>query len=72
MEMTSVTRAQIQEGILAMPAEERASLLSWFLEVDKSAWDLEIERDFAEAGAGASLLDKIRKDYKAGRCRKWV
>jgi hypothetical protein len=72
MEKTSVTRAQIQEEILSMPAEERASLLTWLIEVDKSAWDLEIEQDFAEGGAGGLLLDEIRKDFKAGHCRKWL
>jgi hypothetical protein len=57
------------KGINGEECEEESS--RWLIEVDKSAWDGEIERDFAEGGAGALLLDEIRKDFKAGHCRKW-
>jgi hypothetical protein len=71
MNKTPATRAQIQEAILSLPGNERASLLNWLLEMDKLMWDSEIERDFSEGGAGVLLLDRIRKDFRAGHCRKW-
>ena len=71
MDKTPATREQIQEAILSLAGNERASLLDWLLEMDKLTWDSEIIRDFSEGGAGALLLDRIRKDFRAGRCRKW-
>ena len=71
MDKTPATKEQIQEAILSLPGKEKASLLKWLLEMDKTTWDREIERDFAEGGAGASLLERIKKDFKAGRCPRW-
>lgn len=71
METVTAKKEQIQEAILSLPQDERASLLKWMLETDKLMWDREIEKDFSEGGAGASLLDRIRKDFRAGRCGKW-
>ena len=60
---------EIQEAILCLSGNERASLLDWLLEMDKANWDREISRDFSQGGTGALLLDRIRKDFRAGRCR---
>lgn len=66
-----VTIEHIQKAILSLPSDERTSLLDWLLEMDNLIWDGEIERDFSESGPGAALLDKVKEDFKAGRCRKW-
>jgi hypothetical protein len=71
MDTATVTKEQIQEAILSLPRDERASLLKWLLETEKLMWDHEIEQDFSEGGAGAPLLDRIRKDFRDGRCPKW-
>jgi hypothetical protein len=71
MEKTQVTKEQIQQAILSLPGNERTSLLDWLLEVDRFGWDREIEQDFSSEGAGASMLGRIEKDYRAGRCTKW-
>jgi hypothetical protein len=71
METATAKKEQIQQAILSLPQDERASLLRWLLETDKLMWDREIEKDFSEGGPGAPLLDRIRKDFSAGRCKKW-
>ena len=71
METATAKKEQIQEAILSLSRDERASLLKWLLETDQLMWDREIEKDFSEGGAGASLLDWIRKDFRAGHCKKW-
>jgi hypothetical protein len=71
MEKTSATREQIQEAILSLPGDERASLLKWLVEMDRLVWDGEIEKDFSESGAGAALLEQVKKDFIAGRCTRW-
>ncbi|MGA7878822.1 MAG: hypothetical protein WCA08_24395 [Desulfoferrobacter sp.] len=35
--------------------------------MDKLTWDCEIEQDFSEGGVGKSLLDPVKKDFRAGR-----
>ncbi|MGA7878922.1 MAG: hypothetical protein WCA08_24900 [Desulfoferrobacter sp.] len=65
------TIEQIQKAILSLPGHERTSLLDWLLKMDDLIWDKEIERDFSAGGPGTLLLDRIKKDFKAGRCRKW-
>jgi len=71
VEKMQITKEQIQEAILSLSGNERAWLLNWLLEMDKRAWDREIEEDFSEGGAGATLLERIKKDFKAGRCIQW-
>ena len=71
MDRLPATKDQIKEAILALPGNERASLLKWLVEMDRFVWDDEIEEDFSESGAGAALLDEIKKDFKAGRCTRW-
>lgn len=71
METATAKKEQIQEAILSLPQDERASLLQWLLETDKLLWDREIEKDFSAGAAGASWVDRISKDFRAGRCKKW-
>ena len=71
MDKMPATREQIQEAILSLPGSERASLLKWLVETDRLVWDNEIEEDFSEGSAGASLLERVKKDFRAGRCTKW-
>ena len=71
MDKIPATKEQIQEAILSLPGNERASLLKWLVEMDRSVWDDEIEKDFSESGAGAALLHRVKKDFSAGRCTRW-
>jgi len=70
MDKMRAAKEQIQEAIVSLPGNERASLLKWLVEMDRLVWDGEIEKDFSESGAGAALLDRVKKDFEAGRCSK--
>lgn len=71
MDKTPATMEQIQEAILSLPGNERASLLQWLVEMDRLVWDREIEEDFSEGGAGVALIERVKKDFIAGRCSRW-
>ncbi len=71
MDKKPATKEQIQEAILSLPGNDRASLLKWLVDMDRAVWGDEIERDFSEGGAGTALLDRVKKDFVAGRCTKW-
>lgn len=70
MDKMPATKEQIQEAILSLPGNERASLLKWLIDMDRTVWDDEIQKDFSESGAGAALLDRVKKDFTAGRCTR--
>jgi hypothetical protein len=38
----------------------------WFDELEEEAWDRQMERDFANGGRGAHLLEKIDRQIDAG------
>jgi hypothetical protein len=38
----------------------------WFDELEEEAWDRQMERDFADGGRGAHLLEKIDLPIDAG------
>lgn len=70
MDKAPVTKEQIQEAILSSSGGDRALLLNWLLQMDKMTWDLETQQDFCEGGMGKSLLDRVKKDFRVGRCPK--
>jgi hypothetical protein len=61
--------AEIQHAIEELPKEQQAALAAWLAERDQTAWDDEIERDFAPGGAGASLIEEMKADASAGKFR---
>jgi hypothetical protein len=60
---------EIQHAIEALPAEQQASLADWPSERDHQRWDLELERDFSQTGAGMALLDGVRAQVERGESR---
>ena len=61
---------EIQEAIISLPDKEKAKLSKWIAEIDNQIWDNEIEQDFQEGGQGADLLEKVKSDFQAGKCKK--
>ncbi len=45
MDKMPATKEQIQEAILSLPGNERASLLKWLIDMDRTVWDDEIQKD---------------------------
>jgi len=62
---------QIREEIMSLPPSRRGELLRWLIEMDKRDWDRELEQDFSGDGPGVPLLDKVKADFRAGRCNRW-
>jgi hypothetical protein len=44
-------------------------LAGWFEEMEKAAWDEEMERDFAPGGKGEWLAKEIRREISEGKAR---
>jgi len=66
-----VAENQIREEIMSLPPSRRGELLRWLIEMDKRDWDRELEQDFSGDGPGVPLLDKVKADFRAGRCNRW-
>jgi hypothetical protein len=67
--ITSMTLSAIQRAIEDLPQEAQAQLASWVADRDGAAWDTEIERDFRAGGAGAVLLEHLKRQVRAGNSR---
>ena len=57
--------ARIREEIMALPPRRRSQLLRWFIEMDRSDWDRQIEADFSDDGPGGTLLREVQTDFRA-------
>jgi hypothetical protein len=57
----------IKEAIEQLPDAELRQLLDWLDEREQVAWDAEMERDFAPDGRGASLVENVKTDVRAGK-----
>lgn len=56
----------IKDAIARLSEEERKQVADWFDELEEEAWDRQMERDFANGGRGAHLLEKIDRQIDAG------
>ena len=57
---------ELQQAIVALPADRQASLATWLAERGRCQWDREVEEDFSPGGAGMSLLDQVRAQVDRG------
>jgi hypothetical protein len=56
----------IKDAIARLSEEERKQVSDWFDELEEEAWDRQMERDFANSGRGAHLLERIDRQIDAG------
>ena len=61
-----MTVEAIKDAIAHLSEEERKQAADWFDELEEEAWDRQMERDFADGGRGAHLLEKIDRQIDAG------
>jgi Arc/MetJ-type ribon-helix-helix transcriptional regulator len=61
-----MTMEAIKDAITHPSEQERKQLADWFQELDEAAWDRQMEQDFAPAGRGAHLLEKLDRQIEAG------
>jgi hypothetical protein len=64
--------SEIQRAIEALPEEEQAQPATWVADRDSAAWEAEMERDFSPGGAGAALLEKVRRQVRSGKSKPWA
>jgi hypothetical protein len=64
-----MTLEAIKEAIKHLPEQERWKLAGWFEEMEETAWDEGIERNFAPGGKGELLAKEIRREISAGKAR---
>ena len=69
-DMTMTTVEKIQDEILSLPDSEKSRLFRWFADYEAKVWDHEIESDFTQGGRGQEFLDRVKSDYKAGKCSR--
>jgi hypothetical protein len=62
-----VSLAEIKEAVGGLSAGELTELAAFIRQREDTAWDQQIDADFAEGGRLRPLLDEMRKDMRAGR-----
>jgi hypothetical protein len=62
-----MTLEGIKQAIAELPEREKTSLVAWLNEQDAKAWDMQIEDDFSEGGAGMAMLKEWDAEIKTGK-----
>jgi hypothetical protein len=63
----SMSLAEIKTAVDQLSARELAELAAFIRERDNTAWDREIDEDFAETGRLHRVLEEVSDDTRAGR-----
>ena len=71
MNDSMVAENKIRDDIMSLPPNKRGQLIQWLIEMDKNDWDHELEEDFSGKGPGIDLLDRVKKDFRVGTCKRW-
>jgi hypothetical protein len=61
-----MTLDSIKQVIAELSEAEKTSLVAWLNEQDAKVWDMQLESDFSEGGAGMVLLEGWDAEIKAG------
>jgi hypothetical protein len=64
-----VSLAEIKTAVDGLSAEELVELAAFIRERDQTAWDRQIDADFAEGGRLQSVVNEVDADIRAGRLR---
>jgi hypothetical protein len=59
--------AEIKRAIDELTPAQVAEVSAFLAERDASAWDRQIDEDFAEGGRLHGVLEEVRTDIRAGR-----
>ena len=60
-----LTIEQIENAILQLPPNQIGELLEWFLNLDYTRWDVQLEKDIAEGKLDALAAEAIA-DFERG------
>ena len=64
-----MTLETIQDAIKHLPDEERRKLVCWFDEMEETAWNADLKRDFSPGGRGERLANEIQREISEGKAR---
>jgi hypothetical protein len=59
----------IKDAIQHLPEQERWKLAAWFEEMEETAWDGEMQRDFAPGGRGEQPSNQVQREISEGKAR---
>lgn len=59
--------AEIKSAVAELSEAELTELAAFIRKREDSAWDRQIDADFAENGRLRGVLDEVRADLRAGR-----
>jgi hypothetical protein len=59
--------AEIKHAVDMLSPDELAELAAFIRERENTAWDQQIDADFAEGGKLRPVLDEVRDDIREGR-----
>jgi hypothetical protein len=62
-----VSLAEIKDAVETLSPGELAELVSFIRERENTAWDRQIDADFAEDGRLRPVLEEVRKNIRTGR-----
>jgi len=62
-----VSLAEIKSAVAELSEAELTELAAFIRKREDSAWDRQIDADFAENGRLRGVLDEVRADLRAGR-----
>ena len=57
----------IKDAITGLPYEDKIALATWLSFQTMDEWDRQMARDFAPAGRGVHVIEKIKTDIRAGK-----
>ena len=62
-----VSLTEIKTAVEQLPPQQLAELAAFIRERDNTAWDRQIDEDFAETGRLHRVVEEVRDDARVGR-----
>jgi hypothetical protein len=62
----------IKDAISGLPDEDKIALAAWLHLPTMDEWDGQMVRDFAPAGRGVHVIEKVKADVRAGKFRPMI
>jgi len=64
-----MTIEDIEKAVAKLPSKELVTFRAWFHQFDDLVWEKQFEQD-VKAGKLDRLADKVKDDFKSGRCKE--
>lgn len=57
----------LKGAITGLPDEDKIALAAWLNIQTMDEWDQQMARDFAPGGRGSHVMEKVKRDIRAGK-----